>query len=262
MENSMMTSIAFENVTLNLGGKPILQSVDLSLKAPGYIAIYGPSGAGKTSLLRLAAGLLKPTQGNVRRSDELRVGLVAQQPCLLPWRTAWENIAIPLYDRGLSRRDARELALGLLRELDLDQAADLWAGALSGGMARRVSVARAIAIEPDVLLLDEPYSGLDKDALSLTRALIGRFAARREPLILHVTHEPRDLSGLVTRTLQCRNKQVLDIQTERKADDSNDHCNTNPGNDNPPLGQPEPRDHARLLAPREPWQAGAATRWD
>jgi ABC-type nitrate/sulfonate/bicarbonate transport system ATPase subunit len=215
MENTMTPLLSFESVSLEFAGTNVLRAFNIEMHAAEYLVITGPSGAGKTSLLRLAAGLIDPSRGRIRRSNNLRFALAAQQPCLLPWRRAWENIAIPLVSQGQSWKQAETRSRSLLRELNLEQAADLWAGALSGGMARRVSIARAIAFEPDALLLDEPFTGLDANALEETRSLIMRFVDQHHPLVLHVTHNPSEIRHQVTRTVLCTGTDVLDIQPER-----------------------------------------------
>lgn len=207
--------ISFESASLDFGGITIMRAFNIDMHAAEYLAITGPSGAGKTSLLRLTAGLIAPSKGHIQRCDNLHFGLVAQQPCLLPWRKTWENIAIPLVSKGLSWKQAMERSSSLLRELNLEQAGDLWAGALSGGMARRVSIARAIAVEPHALLLDEPFTGLDADARETTRSLIMRFVKQHRPLVLHVTHNPLELQHQATRTILCTGTGVLEVRHER-----------------------------------------------
>ncbi len=144
-----------------------LRAIDLHVPAGGVVAIVGPSGSGKTTLLRLIAGLLPPDAGMIRiggrdvTGPHPRVGLVFQEPRLLPWRDALDNVGYPLELAGRPRaeREARSRELMALVSLDGFEAA--LPSQLSGGMAQRVALARALTLEPRVLLLDEPFGALD-----------------------------------------------------------------------------------------------------
>ncbi len=141
---------------VSFGGKPVLSGCSLTL-APGQrIALMGPSGCGKTTLLRILLSLRKPDRGTVQNRAQ-RNGVVFQEPRLFPWHTAAENVNAVLSDR-LSTMDE---AKSWLARLELAEAADLYPSSLSGGMQQRVSIARALAVRPDLLILDEPFKGLD-----------------------------------------------------------------------------------------------------
>ena len=142
-------------------GRTVLDGVQLSVGAAEIVALVGPSGCGKSTLLHIAAGLMDPVRGRVVRNYR-RHGVVFQEPRLLPWATARDNIAYALRRRGVDgstrRRRVREVAASVaLGEDDLDK----YPLELSGGMAQRVAVARALAAEPDFVFLDEPFSALD-----------------------------------------------------------------------------------------------------
>jgi NitT/TauT family transport system ATP-binding protein len=149
---------------------PVLDDVSLSIAPGEFVAILGPSGCGKSTLLRLLAGLEPPTRGTllengepIVRPDPSRI-LVFQDPTLFPWRTVWKNVAIGLEARGLlpAQRERIARALALVR---LETFADAYPHQLSGGMAQRAALARALVNDPHLLLLDEPFGKLD----SLTR---------------------------------------------------------------------------------------------
>jgi NitT/TauT family transport system ATP-binding protein len=156
----------------NLGGRrlPVLEGIDLNVAAGEFVAVLGPSGCGKSTLLRLLAGLEPPTRGTLLVNGAPIVGpdpsriLVFQDPTLFPWRTVWKNVAVGLEARGLlpAQRHRIGRALELVR---LEKFADAYPHQLSGGMAQRAALARALVNDPHLLLLDEPLGKLD----SLTR---------------------------------------------------------------------------------------------
>ena len=171
-----------------------LDGLDLRVEPGQIVSLIGPNGSGKSTLLRVVAGLLKPDRGEARLDGEgiegpdPRIGLVFQEPRLLPWRSAARNIGYPLELAGWARRD-RDRRVGELLELvGLRAAASVVPGELSGGMRQRAALARSLALEPRVLLLDEPFSALDE----LTRErlnveLLGLWA-RTSTTIVVVTH--------------------------------------------------------------------------
>ncbi len=144
-----------------------LEAVDLNVAAREIVAIVGPNGCGKSTLLRVISGLLPPDHGTVLANDSTvagvdpRVGLVFQEPRLLPWRDVLANVAFPLELAGVKREEREERARAALRLTGLEGFTDAFPDQLSGGMAQRAALARALVPEPDVLLLDEPFSALD-----------------------------------------------------------------------------------------------------
>ena len=169
--------ITLDRVSFAYGNTPILTDFSLTLPQSGAVCLFGPSGCGKTTLLRLIAGLEVPTSGSVCREDG-RIAMVFQENRLAPWLTVRENLLLVTDDT-----DAVDKALSAV---SLQDTADRYPDELSGGMQRRVALARALAFGGDLLLLDEPFNGLD-DALkeSVANALRERFA---EGLIVLVTH--------------------------------------------------------------------------
>ncbi|MGE0585954.1 MAG: ABC transporter ATP-binding protein [Flavobacteriaceae bacterium] len=172
-------------------GTAVLDGIDLDLAAGSLTAVIGPSGIGKTTLLRLAAGLLRPTTGAIRRGVELEagdIGYVFQDATLMPWASVVENVLLPMRLLGRKGRPARAAAMEALAAVGMEGHAGRRPGELSGGMKMRVAVARALVTQPKMLLLDEPFGALDE--LTRTkldedlRQIIERFAVAS----LFVTH--------------------------------------------------------------------------
>ncbi len=144
-----------------------LDGFNLAVERREIVAIIGPNGCGKSTFLRVAAGLLAPQRGSVTLDDrpiagpDPRVGLVFQEPRLLPWRSVADNVAYPLELAGWPRERRDERLAALLELVGLSESARARPSQLSGGMRQRAAIARALALEPEVLLLDEPFSALD-----------------------------------------------------------------------------------------------------
>lgn len=163
-----------------------VRGLDIAVPAGGFTALIGPSGCGKTTSLRILAGLDTDYEGRVVLADGARIGFVFQEPRLLPWRTVRQNIRLVL-DRP-DETDLRPLAA----DLGLGDMLDRFPTELSLGLARRVSLARALAIRPDVLLLDEPFTSLDETTALRLRQLVHDVWAKYRPTTLMVTHNVRE----------------------------------------------------------------------
>ena len=174
-------------ISHSFGEHPVLDHADLTV-APGQrVAIMGPSGCGKTTLLRIALGLIRPTEGTVENTFRKTVA-VFQEPRLLPWRTAVENVNLVLGDRKTTLETAKKY----LKQVKLEGAGDKYPRELSGGMQQRVSLARALAAEGDLLVLDEPFKAMDEALREQVIAL----AAQSRGAILLVTHEEEEAEAL------------------------------------------------------------------
>lgn len=181
-------ALAFEAISFARNGRTVLERVGFGVPAGQITALMGPSGCGKSSLVALAAGLLIPASGRVRRSFQ-RAGLVFQDLRLLPWRTALDNVAFALKADRLPAREREERARRILISLGLSEA-DLgkYPRQLSGGMCQRVALARALVIEPDLLLLDEPFAALDRSLAQQMQLRVRDFVRSRGASALMVTH--------------------------------------------------------------------------
>lgn len=178
------------------GGHPVRALADVTLRVDRgrFVALVGPSGCGKTTLLRILAGLLPPDEGRALldgapiTSPDRRIGVVFQQANLMPWRSVLDNVALPLQLAGVPRAARHARARPLIAQVGLAGFAAAYPAELSGGMAQRVAVARALISQPEVLLLDEPFAALDaltRERLSLD--LLGVWAKTGQTILM-VTH--------------------------------------------------------------------------
>ena len=183
-------------------GRAPLGPVDLTIATGEIVAVVGASGAGKSTLLRLLAGLEPPSEGVVQRADG-RTGFVFQSATLMPWADALTNVALPLELAGTARPDARTRAARALIAVGLGDRLDARPRQLSGGMAMRVALARALVTEPDLLLLDEPFAALDSvTRRRLIEDLHRLWAARTpRPAIVFVTHDVEEAVYLADRAV-------------------------------------------------------------
>jgi len=176
--------ISIQNLSLSFGDKSVLQNFSLDIPKTGITALSGPSGCGKTTLLRCIAGLEQPQQGTIRGISPSQTAFLFQENRLLPWRTVKEHITDVLPPH---RRQEADRFLSLV---ELKEEQDHFPGQLSGGMARRLALARCMALDGALYLLDEPFTGID---LERTRRLMGYLSTLPAPVLLS-THEPEVLS--------------------------------------------------------------------
>jgi len=183
--------IKLSDVSLYYNEKRVLDRFTLSLPKSGSVCIFGPSGCGKTSFIRVLAGLTVPDSGEVSGLDGLKPSMVFQENRLLPWLTASENVSLVLKEKN----DAE--ARYWLEQVELSADADKLPRYLSGGMQRRVALARALAYGGDFLLLDEPFNGLDN---ALARRLLNLITELyKEKLVIIITHD-KELCSNVDHT--------------------------------------------------------------
>lgn len=183
------------------GGTRVIEPMDLGVEAGSFVALVGPSGCGKSTLLRLISGLETPSAGTVSLHDGKRVAFVFQDAELLPWRTALDNVALPLELQGVGREEARERARAPLGDVELADALERFPDQLSGGMRMRVSIARALVTDPDLLLLDEPFAALDELSRQRLDERLRALWARRRMTVLFVTHSLSEALFLSQRVL-------------------------------------------------------------
>ena len=185
--------IHLDNITLVYGGQPVLRSCAIQMQPGERVALMGPSGCGKTSLLNIIAGL---QEGSGTAEVNGTVSYAFQEPALFPWLTAVENINVVLRDSAASLPRAEKW----LAAVGLADCAGKYPHQLSGGQKQRVAIARALAFGGDILLLDEPFKGLDEDTRRRVAALIDE--AWQGRTLLLATHDPQEAELLECRVLQ------------------------------------------------------------
>jgi NitT/TauT family transport system ATP-binding protein len=184
------------------GGLDALDSASFTIQPQEFVCVLGPSGSGKSTLLRILAGLLKPTAGTYTFAHgQPRIGMVFQQANLMPWRTAIENITLPLEMEGVAQAEACRRAQELIDLVGLQDFESAWPRDLSGGMAQRVAIARALIHDPDILLLDEPFGSLDALTRERMWAELSRIWQARQKTVLMVTHSISEALFLADRIL-------------------------------------------------------------
>ena len=219
METKMQTEntsilLEFQKVTqkfsLPQGELTVLSEIQFSAREGEFIAIVGPSGVGKSTILRLMSGLVPPTQGTVIYKEKpllgtnLEAAMVFQSFALLPWLTVIENVELGLEARGIDRTVRRKKADFYIDKVGLDGYEEAYPRELSGGMKQRVGLARALAVEPEILLMDEPFSSLDAlTSINLRAELVHIWSDRDFPVntVVMVTHIIEEAIELADRVI-------------------------------------------------------------
>jgi NitT/TauT family transport system ATP-binding protein len=221
--------VVIENLRLSFGSLTVIEQLSLTVGEGEFLAIIGPSGCGKSTLLRLLSGLLKPTAGRVM-IDDLEVGepnprhnLVFQDHALYPWRTVFQNVALGLEIQKQSREQIRGKVGSLLSLVGLESFAGYYPHQLSGGMRQRAALARVLAVEPDVLLLDEPFGALDAMTRLVLQDELLRLWIDSGKTVVLVTHDVEEALFLADRVvimsaLPGRIREVIEVPERRPRD--------------------------------------------
>ena len=208
----------------------VLEDIEFSVAPGEFVAIVGPSGAGKSTLLNIVAGLDRAYEGEVSSAaapggerGDARIGYVFQSPRLMPWLSALDNVRLVLPPDSTSTETAREV----LREVGLGDFEDAYPGQLSGGMQRRVALARAFGVNPALLLMDEPFGSLDEPLAWRLRESLQALWRRRRSMVLFVTHNLEEALSLSDRVLFLSSRparvvleQAVDLPRPRGRDHS------------------------------------------
>ena len=189
--------IKLQSISKSFDGVSVLENISAEIPDSGIFAICGTSGSGKTTLMRIILGLEQPDSGNIYGLEGKKAAVVFQNDRLLPWFSALDNVAAVC---------SKERAKELLEKVELSDSLDKKPAELSGGMCRRVALARALAFDADILLLDEPFKGLD----DLTREKVMQFVKEnlKNRTTILVTHDPRDAKDL-------KAVKIIEMETEK-----------------------------------------------
>ncbi len=216
--------LELENITHRYGSLTAVEGIELTIEDGEVVALIGPSGCGKSTLLSIIGGLTKPSEGAVYQEGDAPKGClnpltyVFQDFALLPWRSVEGNIRLVLGDRGLSRADRDERIADALELTNLTDFRNAFPKQLSGGMQQRVGIARALAVRPAVLLMDEPLSALDAQTRLLLMEEFAELIARMKVTTVYVTHNLDEAVRLANRVVALsrrpgRIKEIVRIPT-------------------------------------------------
>jgi len=178
----------------------IFKGLNIKIRKGQFLSIFGPSGCGKTTLLNIISGLDKDFIGSVqtfngRVNANKNISYMFQAPRLFPWLTAIENIKFPIK----KEKNCKKIAFELIKKVGLEKYKNQYPNRLSGGMQRRIALARAFALNPDILLLDEPFISIDKKISNLLRKLLIKLWKKNKPIIIFVTHDLDEAIELADR---------------------------------------------------------------
>ena len=210
--------LSFESLGVHLGGREILSPTSFTVSRGEFVCIIGPSGCGKTTLLRAAAGFVAPSSGCVRRNGEIvarpsrEVAFVFQDygRALLPWRTVANNVSLALEAAGVPKLERADRIQKVLQTVGLTAHADKFPIQLSGGMQQRVQIARCLAQQPDVIMMDEPFGALDAMTRESLQDEVSRLVREQGLTVLFVTHDLEEAIYLSDRVIALRTGPTAD----------------------------------------------------
>jgi len=197
----MAPALEFEDITVTFRSREsgerytAVANTTLRVGAGEFVSVVGPTGCGKSTLLNIGAGLLAPSGGAVRvfgdalQGTNRRAGYMFQAEALMPWRSALDNVMVGLQYRGAKEAEAREQAMAWLERVGLRDFADRYPHQLSGGMRKRTSLAQTLALDPDIILMDEPFSALDIQTRQLMENEVLDLWAAKRKAVLFITHD-------------------------------------------------------------------------
>lgn len=199
--------IEIKNIKKDFVSRPALGTVNLNINKGEFICLLGPSGCGKSTLINILAGLLEPSSGEIyfdnKSSKEIgkERAMVFQEGALFPWLTVIENVEFGMIIKGLNKKEAREKAMDYLKMVHLTKFANSYIHELSGGMKQRVSIARALTLDSELLLMDEPFSALDSQTKTILQQEVQKIWYETGKTIVFVTHNIEEAVLLADRVI-------------------------------------------------------------
>lgn len=203
-----MSAILIDHVSFQYPNRSnqVIKDLSLSVKEHQLMAIIGKSGCGKSTLIRLIAGLLPSDNGCIEVKNGLKLGIVFQDPRLLPWKTVYENVELAIRDEGYLQR--KQAILESLELVGLTQVANYYPSELSGGMAQRAALARALVQSPDILLMDEPFGALDAITRTQIQVDFEKIQQSKRMTVILITHEVSEAVRLADQVVVFSNGQI------------------------------------------------------
>ncbi|MFH0782306.1 MAG: ABC transporter ATP-binding protein [Pseudomonadota bacterium] len=204
---------------------PVISDVNFSVKPFEFVAVVGPSGCGKSTLLNIMSGLLKPQAGSVTLDGQTihsitpRIGYISQSDSLLPWRTTLANVELGMELRRVPKQERREKAMTLIRQADLSGFENAYPYQLSGGMRKRVDIIKVLAMDPEIIFMDEPFASLDVFTREMLQTYILSLWQTTQRTVLFITHDLTEAIMLSDRVI---------ILTQRPARVKSEHIITLP----------------------------------
>lgn len=213
----------YKNFTNNNGELRVLEDISLKIHGREIVALVGPSGCGKTTLLNLISGLIAPERGELYLREGLRLAYIFQEPRLLPWKTVEANIAF-VQENFLAEEEGRQMRDRLLARTGLLDYGGVYPAQLSGGMKQRLEIVRALAIRPELLLMDEPFKSLDLGLKYQLQELLLEEYRQEGFAVFFITHDPEEAVLLADRVIILSDKPTgirreifLDIPREERS---------------------------------------------
>ena len=222
MQENILSILNLRKIYHDPTGETVaIDNLNIDIKDKEIVAFVGPSGCGKSTLLAILAGLEKESDGKILFNGRKKIGFMLQTDCLMPWRTVLENSLIGLEISKTLNQESRKKALELLDKYGLKDFQDKYPSSLSGGMKQRVALIRTLATNPDILLLDEPYSALDyQTRLALSNDLYKIIKAEGKTVLM-ITHDIAEAISLADRIVvltkrPCKIKKIYDVNLTNK----------------------------------------------
>jgi ABC-type nitrate/sulfonate/bicarbonate transport system ATPase subunit len=213
--------IHLDQVSKYYGNDVILHNFSMKVQSGERIGLLGNSGTGKTTLLNIIAGLTKPEAGKVRISSN-KIGYIFQELRLMPWKKVADNVIIGARAIGMSKQEALGKCRCILKQLEIQKYENYFPSELSGGIAQRVSIARAFLVEPEILLMDEPFSSLDPGLRNRLHDYVLDFVNERKATLLYVSHFPEDVQKITNQIFVLEKERQLKVVSFREKEHGNE----------------------------------------